>query len=65
MSSRAAGRWIEAFVFADGVALDGEAEHEEGREGVGELHYAEGGDEAGEGAGGERMLVDLLVWEES
>lgn len=61
MSSRAARRWIEAFVFADGVALDGEAEHQEGWEGVCELHDAEGGDEAGEGAGQERVLVQAEV----
>jgi hypothetical protein len=50
MPSRAACCWIKAFVFSDGVALDVEAEHEQWREGVCELHDTERGDEAGEGA---------------
>jgi hypothetical protein len=43
-----------------GVALDREAEHQEGREGARELHYAEGGDEAGEGAR-RGLMLDMCV----
>lgn len=62
MSCCEAGGWIEAFVFADGVALDGEAGHEEGWEGVGELHDAEGGDEGGEGAVVGGAVSQWLLW---